>query len=79
MELKDSTHYKLKDAFGESQANRRYLYFAAKADVEGENDVAAVFRSTAEVKLDTLMGTLSIWKLWGILLLGYRLEPRPQI
>merc|ERR1712225_9270 len=39
----------LKDAFaGESQANRRYLYFAAKADVEGENDVAAVFRSTAE-------------------------------
>ena len=39
----------LKDAFaGESQANRRYLYFAAKADMEGENDVAAVFRSTAE-------------------------------
>ena len=38
----------LKDAFaGESQANRRYLYFAQKADVEGYNDVAAVFRSTA--------------------------------
>ena len=37
----------LKDAFaGESQANRRYLYFAATADIEGENDVAAVFRST---------------------------------
>ena len=33
---------------GESQANRRYLYFAQKADVEGFNDVAAVFRSTAE-------------------------------
>ena len=50
MELKDSnTLQNLKDAFaGESQANRRYLYFAAKADVEGENDVAAVFRSTAE-------------------------------
>jgi rubrerythrin len=43
------THQNLKDAFaGESQANRRYLYFAAKADVEGQNDVAAVFRSTAE-------------------------------
>ena len=43
------THGKLKDAFaGESQANRRYLYFAQKADVEGYNDVAAVFRSTAE-------------------------------
>ena len=39
----------LKAAFaGESQANRRYLYFAQKADVEGYNDVAAVFRSTAE-------------------------------
>ena len=43
------TEENLKAAFaGESQANRRYLYFAAKADVEGENDVAAVFRSTAE-------------------------------
>ena len=43
------THENLKEAFaGESQANRRYLYFAQKADVEGYNDVAAVFRSTAE-------------------------------
>tara|TARA_B110000263_G_scaffold60137_1_gene51619 strand:- start:5862 stop:6368 length:507 start_codon:yes stop_codon:yes gene_type:complete len=43
------TEQHLKDSFaGESQANRRYLYFAAKADVEGYNDVAAVFRSTAE-------------------------------
>ena len=50
MNLKGSkTEQHLKDAFaGESQANRRYLYFAAKADVEGYNDVAAVFRSTAE-------------------------------
>jgi rubrerythrin len=43
------TEQNLKEAFaGESQANRRYLYFAAKADVEGYNDVSAVFRSTAE-------------------------------
>jgi rubrerythrin len=43
------TEGNLKDAFaGESQANRRYLYFANKADVEGQNDVSAVFRSTAE-------------------------------
>ena len=50
MDLKGSnTEQNLKDAFaGESQANRRYLYFAAKADVEGYNDVSAVFRSTAE-------------------------------
>ena len=50
MSLKGSkTEENLKAAFaGESQANRRYLYFAQKADVEGHNDVAAVFRSTAE-------------------------------
>lgn len=43
------TAQNLKDAFaGESQANRRYLYFAQKADVEGYNDVSTVFRSTAE-------------------------------
>ncbi len=43
------TEQNLKDAFaGESQANRRYLYFAQKADVEGYPDVATVFRSTAE-------------------------------
>ena len=50
MSLADSkTLQNLKEAFaGESQANRRYLYFAQKADVEGYNDVAAVFRSTAE-------------------------------
>ena len=36
------THDNLKAAFaGESQANRRYLYFANKADVEGQNDIAA--------------------------------------
>ena len=50
MGLKGSkTEQNLKDAFaGESQANRRYLYFANKADIEGQNDVAALFRSTAE-------------------------------
>eukprot|EP00761_Pharyngomonas_kirbyi_P003166 gb/GECH01003170.1/.p1 GENE.gb/GECH01003170.1/~~gb/GECH01003170.1/.p1 ORF type:complete len:182 (+),score=55.33 gb/GECH01003170.1/:1-546(+) len=42
------THTNLKDAFsGESMANRRYEYFAQVADVEGFNDVAALFRSTA--------------------------------
>jgi rubrerythrin len=50
MALKGSkTEQNLKDAFAvESQANRRYLYFANKADVEGQNDVAALFRSTAD-------------------------------
>ena len=50
MSLKGSlTEANLKAAFAcESQANRRYLYFAQKADVEGHTDIAAVFRSTAE-------------------------------
>ena len=49
-ELKGTkTHDNLKEAFaGESQANRRYLWFAQKADVEGYPDVAALFRSVAE-------------------------------
>ena len=49
-ELKGSqTQQNLKDAFaGESQANRRYLYFAQKADVEGYADVAALFRTIAD-------------------------------
>ena len=43
------THANLKEAFaGESQANRRYLYFAKVADVEGQPDVAGLFRDTAE-------------------------------
>ena len=43
------TESNLKAAFaGESQANRRYLYFAQKADVEGYPDAAALFRSVAE-------------------------------
>ena len=49
-DLKGSqTENNLKEAFaGESQANRRYLYFAQKADIEGYPDVAALFRSVAE-------------------------------
>jgi len=63
MQLKGSkTHGNLKAAFaGESQANRRYLYFAAKADVEGQNDVAAVFRSTAEGETATRTATSNTW------------------
>jgi rubrerythrin len=49
-ELKGThTFENLKEAFaGESQANRRYLWFAQKADVEGYPDIAALFRSVAE-------------------------------
>ena len=53
------TEQNLKDAFaGESQANRRYLFFAQKADVEGYNDVSTVFRSTAEGETGHAFGHL---------------------
>jgi rubrerythrin len=42
---------KLKEAFaGESQANRRYLAFAKKADEEGLTQVAKLFRAAAEAE-----------------------------
>lgn len=41
----------LKEAFaGESQANRKYLAFAAKADKEGHPQVARLFRAAAEAE-----------------------------
>src|SRR5262245_56480162 len=48
--LKNSkTHANLKEAFaGESQANRRYLYFAKRADIEGFPDIGGLFRDVAE-------------------------------
>jgi rubrerythrin len=53
------TEQNLKEAFaGEAQANRRYLYFANKADVEGQNDIAALFRSTAEGETGHALGHL---------------------
>ncbi len=43
------THENLKAAFaGESQANRRYMYFAKRADVEGQPDLAGLFRDVGE-------------------------------
>ncbi len=60
------TEDNLKQAFaGESQANRRYLYFAQKADVEGYNDIAAVFRSTAEGETGHAYGHLDYLKETG--------------
>ena len=60
------TEDNLKAAFaGESQANRRYLYFAQKADVEGYNDVAVVFRSTAEGETGHAHGHLEFLEVSG--------------
>ena len=62
MELKESkTKDNLRAAFqGESEANRRYLYFAQKADIEGANEVAQVFRSTAEGETGHAHGHLEL-------------------
>ena len=60
------THQNLKDAFaGESQANRRYLYFAKTADVEGHPDVAGLFRDTAEGETGHAHGHLEFLKQVG--------------
>lgn len=46
-----STMDNLKEAFaGESQANRKYLAFAKKADEEGYKQVAKLFRAAAEAE-----------------------------
>ena len=57
------THDNLKAAFaGESQANRRYLYFAKIADVEGHPDIAGLFRDTAEGETGHAHGHLDFLK-----------------
>ncbi len=57
------THDNLKAAFaGESQANRRYLYFAKIADVEGYPEVAGNFRETAEGETGHAHGHLDYLK-----------------
>jgi len=60
------THSNLKDAFaGESQANRRYLYFARQADIEGYPDVGGLFRDTAEAETGHAHGHLDHLKAAG--------------
>ena len=60
------THENLKAAFaGESQANRRYLYFAKMADVEGYPDIAGLFRDTAEGETGHAHGHLDYLKTVG--------------
>jgi len=53
----------LKEAFaGESQANRRYLYFARVADIEGFPDIAGLFKDTADAKTGHAFGHLDFFK-----------------
>jgi len=60
------THDNLKAAFaGESQANRRYLYFAKVADIEGYPEIAGLFRDTAEGETGHAHGHLDFLKQVG--------------
>jgi len=63
-QLKGSkTHHNLKEAFaGESQANRRYLYFAKQADIEGYPEVAGLFKNTADAETGHAHGHLDFLK-----------------
>ena len=57
------SHQNLKEAFaGESQANRRYLYFARVADIEGYPDVGGLFRDTSEAETGHAFGHLDFLK-----------------
>jgi rubrerythrin len=74
------TEQNLKDAFAsESQANRRYLCFARKADVEGFNDLAAVFRSTAGGKTGHAHGHLEYLEEMGDAAVGKPIGPTGDI
>ncbi|OWP55922.1 MAG: rubrerythrin [Thermoplasmatales archaeon B_DKE] len=63
---KSKTLENLKAGFaGESQANRRYLYFAQKADEEGNQEIAQIFRSTADGETAHAFGHMNYLKTVG--------------
>ena len=60
------SHENLKHAFaGESQANRRYLYFSRVADIEGYPDIGGLFRDTAEAETGHAFGHMDFLKQVG--------------
>jgi rubrerythrin len=73
------THQNLKDAFaGESQANRRYLYFAKIADVEGQPEIAGLFRDTAEGETGHAHGHLDYLRTVGDPATDLRFDAQPE-
>ena len=74
------TEQNLKDAFaGESQANRRYLFFAKQADIEGYPEVAGLFRDTAEGETGHAHGHLEYLKKVGDPATGMPVTDVPQM
>ncbi len=71
MQMRDlkgtKTAENLKHAFcGEAMANRRYLYFARRADEEGYPEIAALMRSIAEGETAHAFGHLDFIRQGGI-------------
>ena len=65
------SHENLKEAFaGESQANRRYLYFARVADIEGFPDIAGLFKDTADAETGHAFGHLDFHEECALILAG---------
>jgi rubrerythrin len=68
------THENLKHAFAsEAQANRRYMYFARRADIEGYPDVGGLFRDTAEAETGHAFGHLDFLREVGDPVTGFAL------
>lgn len=56
----------LKAAFArESEANRRYLYFARRADIEGYPEIGGLFRDISEAETGHAFGHLDFLKETG--------------
>jgi rubrerythrin len=65
------TEKNLRDAFAaEAQTNRRYLYFAQQADIEGDAEAAELFRTAAEAETGHAFGHLEFLEALGDPLTG---------
>jgi rubrerythrin len=65
------TEENLRAAFAaEAQTNRRYLYFAQQADIEGEAEAAELFRTAAEAETGHAFGHLEFLEAAGDPLTG---------
>jgi rubrerythrin len=65
------THENLRAAFAaESQVNRRYLYYARVADIEGFPDLGGLFRDTSEAETAHAFGHLDFLRAVGDPLTG---------
>lgn len=65
------TEANLRAAFAaEAQTNRRYLYFAQQADIEGQTEAAELFRTAAEAETGHAFGHLEFLESAGDPLTG---------